>query len=172
MDGTTVELRRATLRDVDAIAAANVATWRETYWELFPTALLEAPDFIAERRRVWDYVIRYAGATDGFFVLVDESDRVLGYASSGAARDRDLGFATEVCTLYLRSKWQGAGWGRRLWEAVRAHHGCAPVYLWTHAEGPSISFYRHMGGREIARRESRWHTARYPEVAFGFAGLK
>ena len=114
-------VRPATLDDLDAIVAVHVAGFRAGTVPHLPP---DQRDRMNEQRAaaVWDATI--AEPPPGTAVLVAESSdgRVVGLACAGRARDDDVAEGTgELYALYVEPESWGAGHGRALDEAARAH---------------------------------------------------
>ncbi|HWT10518.1 MAG TPA: GNAT family N-acetyltransferase, partial [Roseomonas sp.] len=93
---------------------------------------------------------------------------VVGFASGGRARRPGMAEG-EVETLYLLEDWRERGAGRRLMRAMGAHLravGCRSAMLWVLADNPTRWFYRHLGGREVAREEIRVGGKTVEQAAF------
>jgi len=101
-------------------------------------------------------------------------ERVIGFVGAGPARHEELGIPGEVPALYLLAERHGRGIGRALWDAAvedLRSRDLLPGYVWVLADNPTIGFYRHVGGVEIARRPSRFEEAPdLEEVALRFEG--
>ena len=153
-------IRRATRADAAAIAAVHVDGWRWGYRGQLPDAVLDALGSTLERRATFwrDETARQDVAV--WVVEVDE--RVVGFASFGAARDADAEPGTgELYLIYLSEMAAGRGIGRALHEHVLAElrrRGHRRAVLWTlETNARARRFYETAGWRlEGARKtESR-----------------
>ena len=69
--------------DAAAMARVHVDTWSETYRGIMPDDLLDAPDLLDRRQRMWTQILAEAAPTK-FTCAVAESDgRLVGIAMSG-----------------------------------------------------------------------------------------
>ena len=147
-------IRIARLSDAAAIAELHVRTWQTTYRGLLPDALLDELDVVARTKR-WQRILGEAGAgghagseTDAptsATVVAVEDERVLGFASAGAARDDDAPCARELWALYVDPAEHGAGVGAELLCAAVGTH---PAYLWVlEGNNRAIAFYEKHGFR-------------------------
>jgi GNAT superfamily N-acetyltransferase len=114
-------VRPATLDDLDAIVAVHVTGFRAGNVPHLPP---DQRNRMNEERAaaVWDATI--AEPPPGTAVLVSESvgGRVVGLACAGRARDDDVAEGTgELYALYVDPSHWGAGHGRELDAAARAH---------------------------------------------------
>lgn len=116
------QIRAATLADAEAIGRIHLASWQAAYRGVLPDALLDGLD-LAERiaRRRAALAAPAPGSRD--WVIV-EADDVIGWASTGPARDDDLGPASyELYAIYLAPTQVGTGAGRALMTHALADAG-------------------------------------------------
>lgn len=95
----------------------------------------------------------------------------MGFVSCGGAREGFPAHAGELYALYLLRSAQGAGAGRRLFDAARQNlRSCdiSGMYLWVLADNPAAGFYRHMGGQELARKTIDIGGKPLLEIAYGW----
>ncbi len=100
--------------DEEAIAAVHLRTWQVAYRGQLPDAFLDAlsmePRIAGWRRTLADS----SWPTKVVFVL-EEGDRVIGFASTSPSRDDDAGPEVgELGTVYLLPDFWDRGWGRAL----------------------------------------------------------
>ena len=111
-------VRPATVDDVAAIAAVQVASWEGVYRGLMPNSVLDRENF---ERRSQQWSRYFANPASGRDLLVAESTgEVVGMASLGPNRDRDIpdhGVA-EVYAIYVAPPAWGQGHGRDLMVAT------------------------------------------------------
>jgi hypothetical protein len=158
-------IRRARPDDARAIAAVHVEAWRSAYAGILPENFLAG---LSVARLAAEYARGMLVRRDGhavFVAVAEGAERpgdapgarpvVVGFASGGRAR-RALGEVAlgEVETLYLLDDFRERGIGRRLMRAMAAHLaaiGCGGAMLWVLSDNPSLWFYRHLGGKPVAR---------------------
>jgi ribosomal protein S18 acetylase RimI-like enzyme len=96
----------------------------------------------------------------------------VGYASYGRCRDRSLPASGEIDELYLLPEYQGIGFGRRLFNAVRndlRHREHDRVVVWALEDNTrACAFYEGMGGQKVARVEERIGKKPLAKVAYLF----
>lgn len=178
-----ISIRRARPSDAAAIGAVHVATWRSAYAGLLPDDYLSG---LSALRHAAGYERAIADRRGGHatFVAVahggeappgrDDRDggAVVGFASGGRARrsltgQRDpLG---EIETLYVLDDYRDRGVGRRLTRAMAAHLaavGCRAAMLWVLEANQTRWFYRHLGGRPVARERIRFAGQTMEQLAF------
>ncbi len=166
-------VRRATLADAPAIAEVHVAAWRETYTGIVPAPFLA--DLKAERReKMWREVLSSADQPPMLHVAVDDTGRIVGFASAGANRSPELGFSGELYAIYLLQAHQGEGTGRRLFQAVVSDlraAGHTGMMLWVIDQNRTVDFYKHLGGIERASKIEEIGGAPLTELALGWPSL-
>ncbi|MHA7985404.1 GNAT family N-acetyltransferase [Rathayibacter sp. CAU 1779] len=143
VEHAVITVRAATKADALGIARVHVRSWREAYAHVFSSFLLESLR-VSVRATRWERIL--AG---GAHVWVAEDDsritgtRIVGWASSGPARDADAPESTELQGIYVLRETYGSGAGQRLIEAAL---GTDPAYLWVLGDNPRAqAFYRRNG---------------------------
>ena len=150
MSQLTVEIRPASERDAAQIADVHAIAWRGAYAGLIPHKSLQT--MIARRHAGW---WKRAIGRGTSVMVVDFGGAIAGYCTFGLNRARALPQDGEIYELYLRPEYQGLGFGRSLFESVRAElaarnlSGLAVQVL--SDNGPACAFYKAMGGRLAAK---------------------
>ena len=164
---TVISIRTARLGDEVEIASVHDAAWRDAYSGVIPGRELER---MIQRRGPtwWRQAIR--GGTR--LTVLDFADRIAGYASYGRNRMPALGHGGEIFELYLAPEYQGAGLGKRMFQAARddlAAHGYRAFVVWALADNErAVEFYRRLGGAVVRRARERFGGDTRERVAFGF----
>lgn len=162
-----ITIRGARTGDAEAIAAVHDAAWRDAYRGIIPGRELEK--MVARRGPRWWQTAIARGTR---LSVLDFDDTIGGYASYGRNRVPALPYGGEVFELYLAPEFQGLGFGKRLFKAVRrdlAEHGYASVLVWALADNDrALGFYRRLGGRVVREAEERFGDETRGRVAFGF----
>ena len=140
-----VTVRTAHYSEVSDLGRVHSTAWRETYQGLISEDYLRwlTPGIsvkIFQRRQKSD-----------LFVL-DADGEIGGFAVTGRAREEDLpGETGELMGLYLLKKYQGAGYGRLLYEKAEERirgTGASRMILWVlEGNGKAAGFYQKMGMR-------------------------
>jgi GNAT superfamily N-acetyltransferase len=121
VQAAVVQIRPAGPDDAEAIAAVHVASWQATYRGVVPDEVLDGPDLLAGRRRMWQ---RWLGpdAPAGHAAWVAEAGgEVVAFADVLPSRDDDADEVTgEVLMIYARPDAWGSGAGRELMAAAVA----------------------------------------------------
>jgi ribosomal protein S18 acetylase RimI-like enzyme len=167
MDQRVITIRRARRADAEDIAGVHDAAWRGAYRGLIPGRELE--QMISRRGASWwDAAI----ARGSRLLVLDFADAIGGYATYGRNRVPSLPHGGEVFELYLAPQYQGLGFGRRLFEAVRADlaaHGYPSLLVWALADNDrALGFYARLGGKQLRRAPERFGAETRERVAFGF----
>ncbi len=168
-----ISIRRARPADAQAIGEIHAAVWRSTYAGILPDAYLAG---LSAQRLAGFYQRAVLDRREGHAVFVAVAGgaeaageaTVVGFASGGRARRPGMADG-EVETLYLLEDWRERGAGRRLMRAMSAHLravGCRSAMLWVLVDNPTRWFYRHLGGREVAREDIRVGGKTVEQAAF------
>lgn len=170
MEPLALTIRQARPADAADIARVYIDSWHDTYPGVLSKALLCAMTPKGQ-------AARWAAAIDRReLVLVAEHalHGIVGMASAGATRDRDLDFDGEVFTLYVDPSHFGRGAGRLLLKGAfleLRRRGFRSCIIWAHAKNNARFFYEAMGGRLVAERTARMMGDAVPEAAFGWKTL-
>jgi GNAT superfamily N-acetyltransferase len=144
-DRAAPTVRPAGIRDVDALAAVQVASWRAAYRGLLAPALLEVRT-LARRRRQWRARLEVPGPQT---LVVEVDGEVVGFSRFGPARDDDLPDAAEVYAFYLDPQVWRCGLGSELWRqtGIRLRRGgYREVAVWLlEGNARALGFYRSRG---------------------------
>jgi len=168
MSDLVTGIRYAKAADAPAIAGVFEAAWREAYLGVIPTVSLER--MIVRRGPTWWAQAVGRGRP---LVVLDVGKKIAGYASYGRCRDRSIPAQGEIDELYLAPEYQGLGFGRRLFKAVRndlGDRGHRRIAVWALADNDRArAFYEGLGGRAVGETTERIGGARLAKVAYLFA---
>lgn len=165
MKTVTIDIRRAEPCDANAIAEVHASAWEGAYAGIIPHRALT--NMIGRRGGGWwANAIRRAASV----LVVEIGGDIAGYATLGRNRARDLPQQGEIYELYLRPECQGIGLGSRLFSAARqklSDHGLKGMVVWALEENNgAVSFYRGIGGRDIAEGVEVFDHKALRKVAF------
>jgi ribosomal protein S18 acetylase RimI-like enzyme len=133
-------IRQAARPDAPAIGAVHAQSWREAYAGILSDRWV-ARVSDEERTERWRLILANPQPEGPWVAVVD--DAIVGFASSGPARDGSPPRPLELWSLYLLASHQGLGIGRALVEAAL---GDRPAYLNVLRDNAkTIGFYRRMG---------------------------
>src|SRR5690606_19022869 len=103
-------------------------------------------------------------------LVIELGGDVVGYATLGRNRARELPQQGEVYELYIKPEYQGLGLGTRLFSAARdklASHRLSGVVVWALEENENaLHFYAGAGGRDIAEGVEVFDAKALRKVAF------
>ncbi len=165
-----IAVRRATVSDATDMGRIYVETWQDAYAGLLRDGGLLS---MSAKRRTsrMEAMICDLSSKDVCLVATHETYGVIGMASAGPTRTRDLPFGAEVFTLYVDPNHQRLGAGRALLSGLfSAMHqaGQRSLVIWALGGNPARTFYERLGGTEVARREGITFGDSHEEVAFGW----
>ncbi len=167
MSTLAIGVRRAGLRDAEAITAVHDSAWRLAYDGLIPAR--ELARIVARRGpRWWDRAIRRGTA----ILVLEVGGTICGYATFGPNRARNLVQKGEIYELYVLPEYQGIGLGTRLFLSARrelSRFGFNSVVVWALADNDNACrFYRNAGGRKVARANERFGETSLTKIAYAW----
>jgi ribosomal protein S18 acetylase RimI-like enzyme len=162
-----ISIRRARTGDAAALTCVFDAAWREAYLGIIPGVALHR--MLARRGpRWWRSSIDHGRP----LVVLDVHDSVAGYVSYGRCRNPGLPADGEIDELYLSPEYQGLGFGKRMFRAVRndfADRGVARIIVWCLSDNVRArGFYERLGGRSVAETMERVAGVPLGKVAYLF----
>jgi ribosomal protein S18 acetylase RimI-like enzyme len=167
MSDLLVSIRHAKTGDAPALSRVFDAAWREAYQGIIPGPTLEK--MLSRRGLRWWRSTLSRGRP---LAVLDIGQGIAGYVSYGRCRDRSLPAQGEIDELYLLPEYQGLGFGRRLFKAVRndlRDRGLERVVVWALADNTrACAFYEGLGGRKIAQVEERLGGTPLAKIAYLF----
>ena len=173
MEGKIVLIRHANAEDAPGIAHVHVSSWRTTYPDIVPSAILE--NLSEERNQAyWQDLI--LNPEQGCFVLVamDKRNQVVGFASAGQERSGNYPFQGELYAIYMLRQYQGRGLGRQLVSAVAQQlleQGFSSMLVWVLRDNLFRAFYEALGGEQLGEQEITIGEATLMEVAYGWKDI-
>lgn len=149
MGTLTIDMRRASVADAEAISDVHLAAWKNAYSGLLPYTALDR--MINRRGKEW----WSRAISRKTVILVIEIEReIVGYLTLGRNRVETLPVAGEIYELYLKPEYQGVGLGTQLFLNGRAElkrRGLHGVVVWVLADNEqAINFYENSGGNLVA----------------------
>ena len=171
----SIEIRRATADDADAIAEVHVSSWRTTYAGIVDQTYIDALS-VADRATAWK---RWFGKPEAsapdVLVAVDAHGTIVGFISGGEIREPVPGFDAELYAIYLLQSHQGIGLGRRFvrdWAALAIDRGLRSAVVRVLAQNPAREFYAHLGATVISTSTHAVGGKLYPDVLYGWRDLR
>jgi GNAT superfamily N-acetyltransferase len=137
-----VSIRQAVLADAEPLAHLHVDVWDDAYTGLMPQGILDdRREKVADRVERWRDILKGREPT----WVAEDSDGLIGFASTGPPRDNDMDDTLELYALYARAAYWGSGVGYALFEVAV---GDRAAYLWVLAGNErAIGFYERQGFR-------------------------
>jgi ribosomal protein S18 acetylase RimI-like enzyme len=166
-----VKIRKAAPEDAPAIGLVQVESWRKTYSGIVPDAYLAALDD-EERAAAWKQDL----VSGRMFVFVAEDQwGIFGFIAGGGIRDAIEGYDAELYAIYLMPARQRRGVGQELALTLRdafLMNGFNSMVVWVLERNlPAVSFYKRIGGIQIAHKTIVIGGAVLSELAFGWPVL-
>ena len=165
MNTLTIDIRKAEPRDAGAIADVHAESWQGAYGGIIPFRALRA--MIGRRGQAWwASAIRRAASV----LVIEIGGDVVGYATLGRNRARELPQEGEIYELYIKPEYQGIGLGSRLFCAARdklAAHGLSGLVVWALEDNVNAThFYAGAGGRDVAEGVEVFDARALRKVAY------
>jgi ribosomal protein S18 acetylase RimI-like enzyme len=165
-------VRPAVLDDAAAIARVHVASWRTTYQGLLPDDFLSSLSEESYSDR-WRRVI--GDGLSRVFVVGDEDQEIVGFASCGRERAGETGFAGELYAIYILDRAQRHGHGRELVSAAASalrEMKLADMIVWVLRDNSAARhFYERLGGAYVRSQPITLGTTTLEEVSYGWRSL-
>ena len=123
----SLNLRWADVEDAPGIAEVHVASWRSAYRGLIDQQVLDELS-VSTRADDWRRVLseiavpRFSEMTPHRTLVADVDERIVGWASFGAGRDRGMTDQGEIAGLYVHPEF----WSQQIGHAILV---CAEQYL-------------------------------------------
>ncbi len=136
------------------MARVNVRCWQETYRGLMSDAVLDDPDFLAARERLWTAALTDERYRENRVAVAERDGELVGMAMSGPPLDAGAAWARQLYVLYVYAADHGTGAGPALLEAVVDTEESAA--LWVADPNPRAqAFYRSTASLPTGRPRSR-----------------
>jgi GNAT superfamily N-acetyltransferase len=137
-----VSIRLAAPEDAEPLAHLHLDVWDDAYAGLMPQGILDdRRERSDERVARWRDILASSEST----WVAEAADGLIGFISTGPARDNDVDGLLELYALYVRAACYGTGVGYGLFETAV---GDRAAYLWVLAGNErAIAFYERQGFR-------------------------
>lgn len=162
----TIDIRHPDTADAAALADVCAKAWKDAYRGIIPDVDLRR---IAARRNA-EYWARVAQQAGGKVLVLSLDGMPRGYVSFGSNRSTRIAAQGEIYELYVDPVCQGAGLGRKLFDAARKRLGeqwQRGMVIWAlDGNERADRFYRRIGG-EIAAEDRFYFLSRnYRRIAY------
>ncbi|HZP97591.1 MAG TPA: GNAT family N-acetyltransferase [Candidatus Limnocylindria bacterium] len=148
-----MSVRTATPDDAEAIERVRTDTWRATYRDLLPDAVLDRLGYDGARRRQGMATM----PAERFALVAEHDGEVVGFCYGGPSRADDAAHPGEIYAIYVLPSHQGHGHGSALMRAGAREalaRGWRGLLVWVLRDNrPSREFYERMGGRHLRDRD-------------------
>lgn len=149
MNTLTIDIRKAEPRDAEAVACVHHEAWQNAYAGIIPHRALNS--MIGRRGRAWwENAIRRAASV----LVVEMGGDIVGYATIGRNRARELPQEGEIYELYLLPEYQGIGLGSYMFRECRSilkNSGLSGLAAWCLEDSANaVTFFRATGGMDVA----------------------
>ena len=150
----SLNLRGADVKDAPGIAEVHVASWRSAYRGLIDQQVLDELS-VSTRADGWRRILSEISAphssemTPHRTLVADVDERIVGWASFGAGRDKGMTDQGEIAGLYVHPEFWSQKIGHALMVCAEQHLSDADfqsAYLWVlFGNTRAISFYERHG---------------------------
>lgn len=165
MKTITTDVRFAEDADSADLAGLHAASWLGAYRGIIPHRSLAK--MVERRGPAW---WRQAIGNRAAILVLEFGGEIAGYATLGRNRTGALGVEGEIYEIYLQPKFQGLGFGKRLFDAARTllrDRGMHGLAVWALADNDNaIGFYASIGGEDVAEGEETFEAVTLRKVAF------
>jgi ribosomal protein S18 acetylase RimI-like enzyme len=165
------KIRRAVPEDAATVGLVQVESWRKTYAGIVPDAYLAALDD-EESAVKWK---QYIQAGNMLIFVVEDQWGIFGFVSGGRLREPIEGYDAELYAIYLMPAGQRRGVGRELAQSLTEAllmEGFSSMIVWVLEQNLlGISFYKRLGGIQIAQKTIDIGGTVLSELAFGWPVL-
>lgn len=152
-----VELRAATIDDLNLIANLHANSWRDVYAQVLSSKYLK-DDVVAERTALWTARLK-APKANQLVLVAEHNNNLVGFICCFGENHNDYG--SIIDNLHVSADCKGQGIGKRLIKTAITwllnNYPNAPLYLEVLECNPkAIGFYQSIGAKELAT--AYWHT--------------
>lgn len=144
-----MNIRSATLADLESVAHVFVDSWKSTYEGLMPASFLEGMSYVAALD-IFTHSFQSKDHSYSVYVAESSEGRIVGFADCGLERSHPEKGIGELYGLYILKEFQRQGIGERLFQTVLkslAEKGMKSMVLWVLDKSPYRKFYEKAGGK-------------------------
>ena len=137
-----MEIKQATLKDIEAISYIHASSWRSAYRDIVPQSYLNElkDDFWVSAFHTWIKNDILTGQ------IIFDKETAVGCMAYGKSRDNKLSDWGEIVSIYLLPEYFGKGYGQKLLDVALAdmkESGYQNIYLWVLKENSKAQkFYK------------------------------
>ena len=163
-------IRKAKFEDAKGIAKVHIKSWRETYKGIVDEEYLRNLD-LEHRTNKWKEILEKPKPHSWTFVAVDEDEKVVGFISGGAAREKVAQYKGEMYAIYILKRAQGYKLGYRLTKrlcSILTKQGIKNMYVCVLRENNSKTFYTRYGAKFLKTKRLNIGKKTLPEEYYGW----
>jgi L-amino acid N-acyltransferase YncA len=165
-----MNIRLASVHDIEGIARVNVESWKSTYHGLISESFLS--NLTIERgNKNWKWTFDNLNQDEVIYILEDDLGDIVGFVNGGKCREAGLEYSAELYTIYLLKEVQGKGYGKLLFHKLietLKQRNYQSLMVWVLEDNPSINFYKKQGGQYITKKEIQIGEDKLTEIALGW----
>jgi GNAT superfamily N-acetyltransferase len=165
-----LKIRQATRLDYRGIAKVQVDSWKTTYAGIVPDAYLKSLNY-DDKEKIWTRILEQGFEYSCTYVVENESNEIIGFASGGKERSGKYTFDAELYTIYLLKGYQGNGLGKRLFSIVCSdlyEKGYSSLLVWFLKDNPSRKFYESLKPEIVDKATILISGVSLEEYAYGW----
>lgn len=175
---SSVNVRRAVLEDLPAMALVHVNGWKTAYRGMMPDELLDRLTVESDIASGFGSGLKERRPEADQWVAQTSDGAIVGYAVAGPNRDPNPDFAGELEAIYVLDSHRGHGVGTVLVREVARFllsTGRSSMIVWVLEQNPYRRFYERRGGAPAGKRIGESHRlggGPVPEVGYGWKDLR
>jgi L-amino acid N-acyltransferase YncA len=161
-------IRKATAQDAWGIAEVHVQSWKTAYKGIISDHYLSGLK-VEDRLKLWKNSLSSPKDDAPVFVAVKDDGNIVGFASFGIEREKNIKNEGELYAIYLLNDSKGKKLGTQLFYAgvqELIKHNFKSVRVWVLAENPSINFYEKFEPMKDEIKSIQIGGASYEEIAY------
>lgn len=140
------QIRQARPQDCARIAQVHVEAWKQAYRGLMRNEVLDDPEFVTRRKRMWNAILTDPKYADRSPAVAERDGQIVGIAMTGPPSDDDATWDRQLYVLYLLHDHHGSGVAAELVRNVLNPSESAA--LWVADPNPRAqAFYAKIGFR-------------------------
>lgn len=148
-----MNIRKASITDLTAVANVQIASNRTTYKAIMPEEYLINLS-IANITENWNERLFVNNSKEFMFIAESDEGTVVGFIAGRIANESNSAIG-EITSFYIIEEFQKKGIGKKLLKSAAQlmnEKKLQAVALWTLKQNPSRYFYEHLGGQFAGSR--------------------
>lgn len=168
-----LHIRRATENDALGIAKVHIQSWKETYAGIVSQEYLDSLN-VEDRLKLWKTSLSQNPNGAPVFVALNNSEKIIGFASFGEERTGELNADAELYAIYILEKYKRGKLGTKLVLAgIEELLGkkFRSMLVWVLEENGSRKFYENMHPQKAAVEVIKIGDREHVEIAYLWENL-